>query len=56
MNSMYEYLLKDNVKLMKAIFLEKQKDNIERVVELLRQFNDNSKEINRIQSRIGGVV
>lgn len=56
MNSMYEYLLKDNVKLMKAIFLEKQKNDVERVVELLRQFNDNNREMDRIKHRIGGVV
>lgn len=47
MNStMYEYFLKDNIKLWKAIFIEKQSGNIERVVELLRQLNNNTKEIN----------
>lgn len=56
MKSMYEYLLKDNIKLMKAIFLERQKKNIEQVKDLLRQFNDNSKEILRIKSRRGDII
>ena len=50
MNStLYEYFLRDNINLWKAIFIEKQRGNLEKVQELLKELNNNTKEINLIR-------
>ena len=49
MKSLYEFLLKDNAKLLQMIFIEKQRGNINNVVDLLRQLKQNYVEIDKIE-------
>ena len=49
-NNLYMYLLKDNVKLLKTIFEEKAKEN--NVLELIGQFNDNSKFMEMLKNNV----
>jgi hypothetical protein len=59
MKSLYEFLVKDNAKILQMIFLEKQRGNVENVIELLKEFKKNSIELYNLEKRIireGGEV
>ena len=46
---LYEFLLKDNAKLLEMMFKEKQRGNLQNVVNLLKEFKKNSIEIYNIE-------
>lgn len=45
---LYEFLLKDNAKLLQMIFIEKQRGNLQNVATLLKEFKKNSIELYNI--------
>lgn len=45
---LYEFLLKDNAKLLQMIFIEKQRGNLQNVAALLKEFKKNSIELYNI--------
>ena len=48
--TLYEYFLRDNINIWKALFIEKQRGNMEKVNELLIELNNNTREIELLKS------
>ena len=49
MEKLYDFLLKDNAKLLERMFIEKQSGNIKNIIELLKEFKKNSMELYNIE-------